>query len=169
MPRFIVMSLGEDHTTGTTPAPSRRMRAWPATTSPWAGSSRRSPRAILAGNGYFRYRGRRPERARPRGRSSYRRPGHQPLHDAMRGQHAIQHGQHDSHDGVDSRLAALEPVRCRRPADVRQLHRQGRSDTVHPRRRRASIWKRRTPRTLMEPRAPATWISANTISWTISS
>ena len=32
LPSFIVMSLGEDHTTGTRPAHSRRKLAWPATT-----------------------------------------------------------------------------------------------------------------------------------------
>ena len=39
------MSLGEDHTTGTRPAPSPRGPAWPATTWPSGGSSRRSRRS----------------------------------------------------------------------------------------------------------------------------
>ena len=42
LPRFMVMSLGEDHTTGTRPGTFTPKPAWPATTWPWAGSSRPS-------------------------------------------------------------------------------------------------------------------------------
>ena len=41
MPRFIVMSLGEDHTTGTTPGTFTPQLASPATTWLWASWSRR--------------------------------------------------------------------------------------------------------------------------------
>ena len=40
LPRFIVMSLGEDHTTGTTPGTFTPKPAWPVTTWRSGGSSR---------------------------------------------------------------------------------------------------------------------------------
>ena len=48
-------------------------------------------------------------------------------------QHAVQHGQHAPDDGADPRPAAAEPVRRRGPADVRLVHRQGRPDALHAR------------------------------------
>ena len=108
LPRFMVMSLGEDHTTGTRPGtftpPGLRGQQRPG-----PGPARRGgqPQQVLARDGDLRHRGRRPERPRPRRRPPHRRPGHQPLHQAEAPrQHAVQHGQHDPHDRADPRPAA---------------------------------------------------------------
>ena len=83
LPRFIVMSLGEDHTTGTTPG-TFTPQACVASNDLALGrlveavsQSKYWPR-----DRHLRHRGRRPERPRPRGRPSHGRPGHQPVHQA---------------------------------------------------------------------------------------
>ena len=140
LPRFIVMSLGEDHTTGhharhVHAAGLRRQQR------PGAGPAGRGgqQQQVLAGDGDLRHRGRRPERPRPRRCPPHGRPGDQPLRQAQASrQHAVQHGQHAAHDGADPRPAAAEPVRRGRPPDVRLVHRQGRPDALHARAGRGS-------------------------------
>ncbi len=74
MPRFIVMSLGEDHTDGTTPG-AYTPQACVASNDLAAGATRRSgeQRPAVEGDGDLRDRGRRPERPRPRRRAPHRR------------------------------------------------------------------------------------------------
>ncbi len=77
LPRFTIMSLGENHTPREpSPAHSRRMRTWPAMTSAW-GRSWPPPAAASSGRKWrSHYRGRCPERPGPRRRAPHRRTGH---------------------------------------------------------------------------------------------
>ena len=81
LPRFIVMSLGEDHTDG---HHARHVHAagLRGQQRPGAGPAGRGRQAqqVLARDGDLRHRGRRPERPRPRRRPPHRRPGDQPLY-----------------------------------------------------------------------------------------
>ena len=81
LPRFTIMSLGENHTKGTTPgaptpdASCREQRRRAVGKIVEAASRSR----FWNGDGDLRHRGRRPERPGPRGRAPHRRPGDQPL------------------------------------------------------------------------------------------
>ena len=114
LPRFIVMSLGEDHTDG---HDARRVHAagLRGQQRPGPGPAGRSgqPEQVLAGDGDLRHRGRRPERPRPRRCPPHRRPGDQPLHPSASTSTArsTRTVQHDPHDGADPGPAAAEPVR----------------------------------------------------------
>ena len=116
LPRFIVMSLGEDHTDGHHARHVHARRpASPATTWRWAGWSRRSrtskswPETAIfvieddAQNGPDHV-----DAHRTVGLviSPYTKRKHPR-------QHAVQHREHDPHDGADPRPAAAEPVRRR--------------------------------------------------------
>ena len=126
LPRFMVMSLGEDHTTGTTPgtftpeacvasndlALGRLVEAvshsksWPETAifvieddaqnGPDHVDAHRTVGLVISP--YVK-------RSAPR-------------------QHAVQHREHDPHDGADPGAHAPEPVRRGGDADVRLVHRQ---------------------------------------------
>ena len=134
LPQFIVMSLGEDHTTGTTPG-TFTPEACVASNDLALGRivEEVSQEQALARDGHLRDRGRRPERPRPRRCPPDRRPCDQPVYQAREPrQHAVQHGQHDPHDGADPRASAPQPVRRRGHADVRLVHRQGRPHAPTP-------------------------------------
>ena len=117
LPRFMVMSLGEDHTTGTRPG-TFTPQACVASNDLALGRivEAVTPQQVLARDGDLRHRGRRPERPRPRRRPPHRRPGHQPVHQAEAPrQHPVQHGQHDPDDGADPRPAAALASSTRPP------------------------------------------------------
>ena len=125
MPRLVILRLPNDHTSGTTPGKPtvdglrRRQR-------PGAGPGRRGAEQepVLEGDGHLRGRGRRPERLGPRRRPPDRRPGDQPVHQAALGRFDdVQHLVDAPDDGADPRPGADEPVRRRRPADVRRRSR----------------------------------------------
>ncbi len=83
LPRFMVMSLGEDHTTGTRPGHlhAARLRRQQR---PGPGADRRGNHAqqALARDRDLRHRGRCPERPGPRRCPPHRRAGHQRLYEA---------------------------------------------------------------------------------------
>ena len=120
LPRFMVMSLGEDHTTGTRPG-TYTPRACVASNDVALGRivEAISRSKYLARDRDLRHRGRRPEWTGPRRCPSHGRPGNQPLHQAEApGQHPVQHRQHDPHDRVDpgparrSRSSTQPRARC---------------------------------------------------------
>ena len=122
LPRFIVMSLGEDHTSGTTPGAftpqacvASNDLALGRLVEAVSNSKFWTETAIFvieddAQNG-------------PDHVDAHRTVGLviSPVHQAQAPrQHAVRNGQHDPHDGADPRPAAAEPVRRRRPADVQR-------------------------------------------------
>ena len=104
LPNFIVMSLPEDHTRGSTPGvPS--MRAAVASNDYAAGPHRRSrePQQVLARDGDLRDRRRRAGQPRPRGRPADGEPRRQPVRTSR---HRRQHVLHDVLGAADDRAAA---------------------------------------------------------------
>ena len=89
---------------------------------PGPGRRGRLEEQVLEGDGHLRDRGRRPERPRPRRCPPHRGPGRIALHQArLRRFDDVFDDQHVADDGTDPRPQADEPVRRRRPADVREL------------------------------------------------
>ncbi len=134
MPRLVILKLPNDHTSGTSPGKwtrdglRRRQR-------PGAGAGRRGAEQepVLEADGHLRGRGRRAERLGPRRRPSDRRAGDQPVHQAALGRFDdVQHLVDAPHHGADPGPRADEPVRRRRPADVRLVHESAGLHPVRP-------------------------------------
>ena len=141
LPRFMVMSLGEDHTTGTRPG-TFTPRACVASNDVALGK-------IVEAVSHSKYW---PEMAifvieddaqnGPDHVDAHRTVGlvDQPVHQAEAPrQHSVQHGQHDPHDRADPGPAAPLAVRRGGPADVCLVHRQARPDALCRRAGRGSI------------------------------
>ena len=121
LPQLAVMSLGEDHTAGTSPgrldARGRRRQQRRGLGQDRRG---RQPQPVLEGDGDLRRGGRLAERSGPRRLPSHGGAGDQSLGPARRGrQHALHAGRHGANHRVDPRPAADDPIRRGGDAHVR--------------------------------------------------
>ncbi len=128
LPAFTIMSLGEDHTVGTSPGAYAGSLRGQQRHRPGQDRGRRHTQQILEGDGHLCHRGRRAERPRPRRRAPHHRFCDQPVHPPREGgQHALHDLQHGPHHGTHPGPSADDAVRRRRHAHVQLLHQKARA------------------------------------------
>ncbi len=130
--RFTTMSLGENHTSGTTPGAFTPTPRWPATTK---ASPRSSPPPRAANFGpKWRSSSSKTIRRTPRPRRCLPHHGFcdQPLRETrLRRFHALHRRQHAPHDGAHPRPSAAHAKRRWRHAHVQRLSTRSGADALH--------------------------------------
>jgi hypothetical protein len=133
LPTFEFVRLPNDHTSGTrVGAPTLKAMVADNDLGPRQARRRGLTLALLVVDGDLRDRGRRPERAGPRGRAPHDRAGDQPVHaDRECRLDLLQHRLDAPHHGARRGRAPTHAVRRTGRADESELHVPARLDAVH--------------------------------------